>query len=175
MSASLTGRSHLRSPYSTKKPSFGFTSSCGTKTRSSIDYGQETEFDFFLAFTSCKPKSKWSLTRSAPYNTDQTNSNSYTPTAGNTSTSGLHKFGKQTSSITPSPSSILISTPFQSLSQTPLDEKSSLQTAPENTKADKIYLNLPITGEASILLENQAQPKKVEPVPRYRNISVLGT
>src|SRR5579863_8144933 len=97
MSDSSTGRSHLRSPYSMKKPSFGSTSSHGIGTRSSIDYGQETEFDFFPAFTSRKPKLKWSLTRSVHYNMDQTNSNSYTPTARNTSTSGLPKFGKPTS------------------------------------------------------------------------------
>src|SRR5579863_9779037 len=169
------GRLHPRSPYFTKRLSSGSTSSRGTKTKSSIDYGQETEFDFCPAFTSRKPKSKWNLTRFVHYNTDQMNSNLYTPIAGNTSTSGLLKFGKQTSSTTLSHSSILISTPFQSLSQTPLDEKSSSQTVPENTKVDKIYQNLPITGEASILLENQAQPKKVEPVPRYRNTSVLGT
>src|SRR5579863_2590152 len=101
MSASSTGKSHLRSLYSTKKPSFGFTLSRGTETRSSIDYGQETELDFFPAFTSRKPKLKWNLMRSVPCNTDQTSSNLYTPTVGNTSTSGLPKFGKQTSSITP--------------------------------------------------------------------------
>ena len=140
-----------------KKPSFGFTSYRDIETRSSIDYRSETEFDFFPGFISRKPKLKWSLMRSVYYNTDRTNSSSYTPTARNTSTSGLPKLGKPTSPTTASPSSILISTPSRSQSQTHLEEKSHLQTAPENTKRmDKTYPSLPITGEALTRPESRA-------------------
>ena len=170
------GRSHLRSPYSTKKPSFGFTLYLHIETRSSIEYGAETEFNFFPGFTSRKPKLKWSLMRSAYYNTDRQNSNLYIPTAGNTSISGLPKLGKPTSPTTASPLSILTFTPSQSTSQTCLEEKSHLQTAPENTRrTDKTYLNLPITGEASTQLGNLVQPKKLEPVPQNQNTFVPGT
>src|SRR5579863_701970 len=54
------------------------------------------------------------------------------------------------------------------------DEKSSSQIAPESTKANKTYLNLPTIGEASIHLEKPLPPKKVEPVPRYQNTSMPG-
>jgi len=170
------GRSHLRSPYSTKKPSFGFTLYLHIETRSSIEYGAETEFNFFPGFTSRKPKLKWSLMRSAYYNTDRQNSNLYIPTAGNTSISGLPKLGKLISPTTASPSSIQTSTPFQLTNPTRLEERSHSQIEPENTKRpDKIYPNLPITGEVLTRPESLAQRKKLEPVPRNQSTFVPGT
>src|SRR5260221_1747635 len=121
-----------KSPCSLTKPSFGIITSQPKPRKSRIIFTTGLESNFYLGFTSRKPKLKWNLTKfdfsqtlkSAPdsLSLDEPIGSS-SVTVKNTPTSGQIDFRKLQSTTTNSRLSIPTSLPFPLASLTPSQEK----------------------------------------------------
>src|SRR5260221_10066016 len=175
-----------KSPYSSMKPSFGIIMSPPKPRKSRITFTTGLESDFYLGFTSHKPKLKWNLTKfdfSQTLTSEQDCPSPAEPiglssvTVKNTPTSGQISFGKSRSITTSLRLSTPTSLPFPSVNLTPWEEKLHTRNSwNELSNNQTISESTPSTGE---VLTAPQQPQNLIPrllpstTPLPRHLTVV--
>src|SRR6267378_2304610 len=159
-----------KSPCSSTKPSFGIITSPPKPRKSKRISRTDLGSDFYLGFTCCKPKLKWSSMKfdSSQISVSEQDSpslaspiDSSLPIVKNILTSGQIDFGKSRSITTNSCSSTPTSLPFPSVNLTPWEEKPHTRNSwnePSNNRT--IFESTPSTGE---VLTAPQQPQNLTP------------
>src|SRR6267378_2173778 len=175
-----------KSPCSSTKPSFGIITSPPKPRKSKRISRTDLGSDFYLGFTCCKPKLKWSSTKfdSSQISVSEQDSpnlvspiSSFLPIVKNTLTSGRIDSGKSRSITTNSYSSTPTSLPFPSVNLTPWEEKTHTKNSwSESSNSQTIFESTPSTGE---VLTAPQQPQNLTPrllpstTPLPRHLTVV--
>src|SRR6267378_1921595 len=175
-----------KSPCSSTKPSFGIITSPPKPRKSKRISRTDLGSDFYLGFTCCKPKLKWSSMKfdSSQISVSEQDSpslaspiDSSLPIVKNTLTSGRIDFGKSRSITTNLCSSTQTSLPFPSVNLTPWEEKPLTRNSwSKSSNNQTIFESTPSTGEA---LTVPQQPQNLTPrllpstMPLPRHLTVV--
>src|SRR6267378_1317514 len=175
-----------KSPCSSTKPSFGIITSPPKPRKSKRISRTDLGSDFYLGFTCCKPKLKWSSMKfdSSQISVSEQDSLSLVTLIDpsllivkNTLTSGQIDFGKSRSITTNSCSSTPTSLPFPSVNLMPWEEKPHTRNSwSKSSNSQTIFESTPSTGEVLIVPQ---QPQNLTPrllpstTPLPRHLTVV--